>query len=279
MRLSRRSFPYPVIGNENDVDASFQATIDPPESDGVEYAITVHVQTSSETLLKLVADSVAKYVLHVECGATHFRRTYDISGDSKTIRVPAQSLSSTVELNVMAIATRQIKTYRVKRAHADYEGRSFLVPSGGILAVSEGQSFDADIDFDAMQRVDSIVRLKLGDPSQDIVYVDLDAEKISIELPPEDFELYKKLKMNSAIGASLIPSLVVPALVEAITMLAQNPHDPPNFRWARCIIARMQREHISLADNTPFEIAQRLLKGPIRRAFSAASQLMEGVVL
>ena len=115
MKLSHRSFPYPVVGNADDVvDAAFQAAIS-VYNDRVNYYICVKVQCSSSTISKIVKQGDAVYVLHVECGNTLYRSATEFTQDEREFMIPGENLNSTVEVNVVA---------RGQAGHQQIQGRS-----------------------------------------------------------------------------------------------------------------------------------------------------------
>ena len=87
MRLSRRAYPHPVVGNSDDVDAAFQAPVEVIH-DGMAYYLSVQVQTSSKTIKRLISEERAAYVLHVECSNTLYRKAYEFSEDEREFRIP-----------------------------------------------------------------------------------------------------------------------------------------------------------------------------------------------
>ena len=107
MRLSRRSYPHPVVGNLDDVPgAAFQATIEMSVDQDNVY-IDANIQCSSTTVCGLVADRRAAYAVHVECTNTIFRRAYEFAETSKRITIPINQLNDTVEVNAFAVALRR----------------------------------------------------------------------------------------------------------------------------------------------------------------------------
>lgn len=275
MKLSQRSFPHPVVGNADDVvDAAFQAAIS-VYNDRVNYYICVKVQCSSNTISKLVKKGDAAYVLHVECGNTLYRSATEFTQDEREFMIPGEYLNSTVEVNVVAQAKKDIAKYKVDQAHADYGDATFSVSAGDILAVSEGFTFDADINFDTLRSMSSIMQIREHDDPGDLpMEVDLSDEKITIYLSHLDFENYKIIRAHSALSASLIATLVLPALVEALTVLKGDHSDVEDTRWCRCLKRRIEHAGLSLEAH-PLRLAQDLLELPIRRAFTSARALLE----
>lgn len=275
MRLSHRSFPHPVVGNEDDVvDAAFQAAIS-VHNDRVNYYINLKVQCSSNTITKLVKKGDAVYVLHVECGNTLYRSATEFAEEDREFMIPGENLNSTVEVNVVAQAKKDIPKYKVDQAHADYENATFSVSAGDILAVSEGFTFDADINFDMLRSMSSIMQIKPRKDATDApMEVDLMDEKITIFLSHVDYENYKLIRAHPVLSASLIATLVLPALVETLTVLRGEHSDVEDTRWCRCLKRRIDSSGLSLK-TPPLTLAQGLLELPIKRAFMSARALLE----
>ena len=275
MKLSHRSFPHPVVGNADDVlDAAFQAAIS-VYNDRVNYYINVKVQCSSNTISKLVKKGDAAYVLHVECGNTLYRSATEFTENEREFMIPGENLNSTVEVNVVAQAKRDIAKYKVDKAHTDYGDAAFSVCAGDILAVSEGFTFDADINFDTLRSMSSIMQIReRPDPDDAPMEVDLNEEKITIYLCHADFQNYKLIRAHSVLSASLIATVVLSALVDALTYLKGDHSDVEDTRWCRCLKRRIEHARLSL-EIPPLTLAQNLLELPIKRAFMSARTLLE----
>jgi hypothetical protein len=276
MKLSYRAYPHPVVGNADDVlDTAFQASVE-VYNDGVNYFLRVNVQCSSKTISKLVKAGDAVYVLHVECSNTLYRQAFEFSEPTKEVMIPGDNLNATVEVNLVARAKRDIKRYRIENAHPDYDNTAFAINPGDILAVAEGYIFDADITFDALRSVSSIVQVRERKQAGDLpMDVDLNGDKITILLSKQDFENYKLIRANTLWSASLISTLVLPALIEAINRLKHDPSDFESYRWSRCLSRRIEFLGLSI-DQEPLDLAQRVLELPIRRAFMSARAILEG---
>lgn len=275
MRLSQRAYPHPVVGNGDDVlDAAFQAPISVTH-DGVNYYLNVEIQCSSDTIRELVEKGDANYVLHIECSNTLYRQVFEFTETSKEFLVSGENLNATVEVNAFVRARRDIAHYTVENSHPDYSDAFFAISAGEVLAVAEGITFDADIDFDALRLVSSIMQIRQHPGETDLpMGLDFDDEKITIFLSARDFENYKILKVNQPLGATVVAVLVLPALMEAIRMLQENASDYENLRWCRCLNRRI--EHLRLSSGMePIALAQKLLENPIKRALMSARKLLD----
>ena len=207
MKLSQRAFPHPVVGNaDNVVDVAFQSPIEVTQ-DSANYYLKVHVQCSSKTIAQLIKTGSAAYLLHVECSNTLYRNVFEFGVAEEEIAISSDQLNSTVEVNLFVVAKKDMPKYKVDQAHPDYGNATFSVAAGEILAIGEPYTFEADIDFDALRSVGSIMQIReLPGPDDSEMRFDFNSDKISVMLSPHDFNIYKTIKLNKMLSAEPYPS-------------------------------------------------------------------------
>ncbi len=274
MRLSSRSYPYPVVGNRDDVPgAAFQASLEMTTDKAMAYIEAV-INSSSKTINALVNKKDACFVLHVECSNTLFRKAYDFHDANHRVQIPLDNLNDVVEVNVFARATRAIYGYRVEAAHSDYGEVSFDLERGDILAVGEGQVFYVDSHFDSMRRIGSIMQIQEAHQDGDMpMRADFNSEKILIVLSKRDFADYKLLKNMEGYSVPLTTAMVLPVLIEAIRIAREEIED--DRRWLRVLRGRVKSMELKL-DSEPLELAQQILELPLKRTLVSARMLAEG---
>jgi hypothetical protein len=274
MRLSSRSYPYPVVGNRDDVPgAAFQAALE-MSTDRQAVYLDAQIKCSSKTINDLVKKGDACFVVHVECSNTLFRRAFEFNEENYRIQVPSDNLNDAVEVNVFTRAKKNLSGYRVDKAHADYGNVAFSVEKGDILAVGENHLFYVEAPFDALSPISSIMQItethKDGDQPMQVQY---GGQKILIELSKKDFDDYKRLKSTDGVSTALTMGIVLPVLVDAIYML-QKAEEDDDLRWVRSLKRRIDSVGMKLEDD-PLEIAQRILELPLKRTFASARKLSE----
>jgi hypothetical protein len=279
MKLSQRSYPYPVVGNRDDVPgAAFQAAVE-MSSDRENIYIDVATKCSSTTINQLASEGAAKNIVHLECSNTLFRRTYEFTEPSTRISVPAENLNDAVEVNVFVRAMRNVSGYSVDAAHPDYNGTRFQVREGDILAVGEGYVFHIESSFDSLSRIGSIMQIEESPQDGELpMRVDFNGDKIRIILSKADFKDYKLLKAQEGVSAALTSAIVLPVLVEALHFWKSGEagNEEDSLRWMRALRNRiLALELASESDN--LILAQRLLEFPLRRALIASYQLAAGL--
>jgi len=274
MRLSSRSYPYPVVGNRDDVPgAAFQAALE-MSSDRQAVYLDAQIKCSSKTINDLVKKGDACFVVHVECSNTLYRRAFEFEKDTYRIQIPSDNLNDAVEVNVFTRAKKNLSGYRVDKAHSDYGSVAFNLEKGDILAVGEGHVFYVEAPFDALSPIGSIMQIteshKDGDQPMQVEY---GGQKILVELSKKDFEDYKRLKATEGVSTALTMGIVLPVLVHAIYYLQQSDEED-DLRWVRSLKRRIDGVGMKLEDD-PLEIAQRILELPLKRTFASARKLAE----
>lgn len=274
MRLSKRAYPYPVVGNQDDVPgAAFQAAIE-AKNDRVNLVIAVQISNSSKTLLARLKKGKCKYVMHLECSSTLFRKAFDFDQAAFELKLPVEHVNGTVELIVFCISTADDSGYQLDQANEDYGDAAFSIRKGDVLAVSEAFSFDVDVDYDSLKSISSFIEVKpaIG-PADEPMKLELECEKIRVFLNENEFQDYQKLRTPSATDG-LLAFIVLPALMEGIQAIkAKDGLD--DYRWCRCLKRRMAEEGYNEDTNAmSFDIAMKILANPVRRGIVSLKSML-----
>lgn len=279
MKLSERSYPYPVVGNRDDVpDTAFQASMEMTADKEYIY-IDVTVNCSSSTINEYVQSGEVCYLLHVDCSNTFFRKTYKFSENVYRQEIPIEFLNDLIEVNVFAVASKKINDYRVEGAHPDYGDLTFDVDVADILAVAQTVTFHIDERFDSMKRVSSIMQI-IENPKADSdlpMEIEFGDQKITILMSKSDFREYKLLKSNETVIAPLAATIVFPVLLEALRVLKSDDYsgldDSESPKWV--VVLRRKIKDLNIQGDDDFLVAQKLLELPIKRSLSSAHLLAE----
>jgi hypothetical protein len=276
MKLSKRSFPHPVLGNGDDVlDAAFQGVVE-ISSDSANYYIDVSINCSSKKMNSLIDQKQASFSIHVECSNTVFRKSFDFYELKKRISVPHIQLNDAVEVNVFACAQKHFAAYQIEGSHEDYGNATFEIQEGDILAIGEGLVFYAEPQNDTMKNIASIMEIHEAKHDGDLpMEIDHHEDKITITLSKKDFAIYKTLKSNKFIAGQLSTIIVLPALIETLHYIESQEEAGLNaLRWFRCLNGRIKA--LSLENEKDlFVKAQGLLELPVRRALASAQSFVD----
>lgn len=275
MKFRPRSFPHPVLGNLDDVELyEFQANCT-FQGDRQNYYFHTHYKTSNPTLLELLESGSAAYVLHVECGSTFYRSRFILTNETDTIKIPSDSLRNNVEVNFFICANADIPGYRIEGSNADYEDTRFNVKRGDVLAVADGVTFPAEKDWDAIRKVSSIMQVEKSDEELGLMKVSPTENKIRILLPAADYNIYTQLKARDQFATILSGTIVLPALMEAISLVEEEDSTWEGSRWYQILKARL--ESLSpTADTSVLMKAQQLYEQPVYRVCSNLAGVVKG---
>jgi hypothetical protein len=277
MNLHRRgSWPHPVLSPFGDdiQPSDFGFSLD-PVPDGDHWTLRVTASHSDLTMDNRAEAGDAVYALHVECSGTFYRQMFCSNRRESAYDIPATRIVGKVETVLMLVAAKDIKDYRHPGQHDDYGNSVFHISQGEPLAVSETVIFEAFLDADPVLELPSIFDIKRGDEATRLVDAKFEADRIVLELPPDDFDRYRAMRSHSTIRDLIASAVLLPALIQALHYLRALSSEEledfkANHRWSRIISRRLDKLGIKLEEGADgalcLEAAQKLLRGPLRRA-------------
>jgi hypothetical protein len=280
MRVNDGCYPHPVLGHSIDgqedvTGVMFQAAVD-PRFDQTAVFFDVRIDCSSSTLRRLIAERKAEYVIHVECGQTFCRHVERFATQHHSFVIAKDLLNGTVEVVPLVVAKEPIENYTIEGAHSDFSGILFSIAEGDFLAIGDAFTIDADITFDALQRVSSIMEVQVGNQADgEPLSVDFNFDKIIIRLSQADFRRFQLSQSNIALQEVAVCMLSLPVLTEAVRLVRDDSDQfSGNLRWHKILSAKIEEFGASKGMD-PLEIAQRILESPLQRAFSMLAQQLE----
>jgi hypothetical protein len=281
MRHSRpRSLPYPVLTPLTDDVApnTFELSC-PPGSVGADdsnWHISGRIHHHCSQLQDYVDRKSAQFGVHVECPRTFFRRWFPQDSPDVKFCLPSTAVRGRVELLAVCVATEEIPDYRLSGEHSDYNGSSFPIKPGDVLAIARHVEFDAFLDLDPIRKISSILDIrKSAERVSGPAYVDFRGDRIELELSQQDHRRYVELRTDASVRSLLANVVVFPAILQAISYLlrldeGQLEEAKAELRWCRCLVTRLEKEGVPLDANPErvFVAAQEILKQPVMRGLS-----------
>ena len=240
-------WPHPVLRPSQSGDdypyAEFQVDIDVKSvENGAGIDLQVVFDLSDQSLLDLVEEDFALYVLLIRSPKTHFRRV--IKQKSREIRKSFSTgeLSGRVEITPLLICIKDIPAFRAEGWHEDFTEYSFDIKSGMVLA--EDESKDYWIDTAIESSIGSIIECV---PSKHLPYgcwkCDLEGDRIKIVLSEDDynrFNLARERFNNHHDGQYLMNGLYLPALIWILLETDKDSHNYEQLRWFSSLNHRLQ---------------------------------------
>jgi hypothetical protein len=278
MKFNDVSFPHPVLGIGDAVKGNVRLNPAPEISSSVDaYSITVNFEHDNQDIEALINEGQAEYFCEATCSNTLYRQIFTSNNSQINLDILKKHVKGKVSFTCVLLAKHPITNYRNSKSHPDYNGYSFDIDIGDVLAFFGEFNFNADINYEKLKAVSSFMEVV---ENKDEIYtnVDLNKSKIEVQLPSEDYKLFASdsISKEQKFAPIFHSSIVLNALLIAL----YNFDSHKEWLWAKVVDYRLknekQFENISIDDkeNIP-EIAQRLLGNPIRRLIAELQNIVE----
>ena len=217
----------------------------------------------------LLSKRILTYALEVQCVSTWFRKLYPIH-ENRVIRLDPQMIHERVELIPCIVAATSIEGFTNEDFAEEYQDMKFDLNAGDIIGIGQKRTFDALYQNDIIKNGSSIVDVGGNDKLKEI-QCDFSQSTIKLTLPADQYENYRSCGYNRSKYKMLNAILIVPALVEAIGIIAADEKDPEhqsghqNRAWYKTIVVNLkrfaendERKYLQLLEK-PFASAELLL--------------------
>ena len=279
MEIKYRLYPYPVLAPYSDDYRSgrFEVVID-PRKEGYDLQIDFAAVLTNEELKQLIRSGKAKYVYHMECARTGFRKVFQTEKEMASHRISDKKINGMLQICPFIVAVEDIHGYASSDFHEDYQGVSFEIEAGCILATGKMTTLDISKDIDELAQMPSIFSItKNGDAESRQMLVDYSGRKILIKLPVEDYYCYKQLSKTPQLQAILNSMTIIPALIYVLGELKRMPVEDRGENagslWYRVLSKTLLTkfscdvETQDFEEQDPVSLAQSLINNPVAEAF------------
>lgn len=264
------NYPYPVIrAHEEDYRTTvFKGDLVvnlQPDC----YLVRPAFEINNAGITEMIDDGIITYAIEIQAPATWYRKLILVK-DNTPIRLDPAFIHERVELTPCIIATTKIVAFKNDDFEEEYQGMTFDINVGDILAIGEARSFDALYQDDIIKNGTSPVTIARSDTAKEIS-CDFSGSLIEITLPADQHDRYLECGYKSEKYKMLNAILSIPALVEAIGIIANDvnhPDQPSSLEskaWYKTIVVNLKRaaenneaKYRALLDK-PFVAAELLL--------------------
>ena len=274
-----KAYLYPVLrpgGEDRDYPhAEFEAELNVERIEGqTAVRASASFALSAPDLLALVGEGVAKYVLLVRAPASHHRSAHTSPGPEITAKFGDGELAGRTEVRGLLVAVKDLQDFRADGWNPDYEGMSFDIGAGSVLAEDEPKEYWIDnaeeADIGSFFDVVPDEKNELGNGQW---RCDLHDDKVHLRMSVDDFRSFKKARKRvNEMGEALyvMNGVYLPALVYALQQADATGDDYAHCRWYRSLNARLAELRLpELGDGANrLADAQRLLEEPFRGALA-----------
>ncbi len=281
MKLTKFVMPYPVLGIEGafrdgcvvNSRMTFETTL-------TTFIFHVQLQMDDEMIMELIQKGQASFSCEVDCAKTYYRKIF-LSKDKKfVIELDRTSLVGNVQFFFSVVATTAIENYKNPNNNQRfYRGYSFNLQKGHLLSYLGEHSFNADIKYDELKAIGSIVEVK-EDPKEKYTHFDFTGEKIRIFLPKEEFANF--IRSNNHLLADIThASIVQCGLISALYSFKSHQKN----LWAQTLVMRVKTdpklkpfEHLDELDGLQIsQLVDALLENANKRMFATIDNLQNRI--
>ena len=268
MDIRRRLYPHPVLSETTDdfVNSSFSNELQVTR--GLrEICLSISLRLVNEDTGK------AEYVVHIECSYTAYREVIRTDATVIEKHIPENKLNGKVDICVFIVAKINNLKYYSNCFNEEYEGRSFLLQKGGIIAIGTQIKLNITKELEELSKIPSIFTIcRCAEDTDESMKIEINGEKIAITLCQRSFSNYKLLAGTPQMLPVLHSMLIVPTLIYTFETLKSIGTDEfEDLRWFKSIARTLRKNNLELnkellETTRSFELAQKSLDMPIDRA-------------
>lgn len=286
MNITNRLYTYPVLSNEKDdyKTTVFEVTVSTENSTVTNFDLKFNFKITNKEIRHLMLfDKCAEYVVHIECPLTSYRKVIrgDVRGEF-SYQIPYKMLNGKVEVVAFVLASKDIKAFSSTDWNEDFEGLTFDIPKGSILAYQNLDDYMIIKDDQDLMRASSIFSVyKRNTDEIKPAVIELNGDKIKIGLCVKEYNLYNKyagIEETRQLANALV---VLPALVYVFEELRQEENEEVYKEkvWYVSLAKAYRKKGIDIREvlmdetKTSYECAQEAMDLPITNALNALEEI------
>lgn len=286
MNITKRLYTYPVLSEERDdyIASIFDAEVRYKMNGVNNLLFDFDIEMDNNELRNLILAGDAEYVIHIECTNTSFRTTIHGIAESFSKEIPVGRINGRLEIIVLIVAKKEIANFVNSDWIEDYQGLSFELAKGSILAYKNIPAIDIVKNYEELNNASSIFKVYkrlTNEPKP--MEVDLSTAQIGIGLGLQEYEIYSRFCDKEEFQPILNSMMVFPALVYVFEELKQdNGIDSYAGRnWYISLSKAYEKRGIDLedellnSDKTSVQLAQEAMELPLNAALRKFADLFE----
>lgn len=268
MSVGRINYPFPVLGNGDDITGAFEARVEfSAEEDN--YVIDIAFSLEHPSLEKFVDTEDACFAIEIVCPSTFYRTVVRTGDTALSISIPAVNLRDRVEMSSLIISLTATDTYDPVSVHEDLRGDPFTIELGDVLAIGAKYFFIADPLFDPLQdSAASFIKIREKVDQGSTMAIDPAGEVLTITLSSAAYRAYEEARIFEP--DVIHSAIVLPALAEILRQMADNNADYLDLPWSDRLQEMLAARNLN---ERPFlEAAEELLGDPILRSLVSLAE-------
>lgn len=282
MKITKRLYAYPVLAADKDDYRKAIFSVEMSEHmELTDFVLHFSVQLTSESLIHMIGQGEAEYLIHIECSSTAFRKAYHFASPQFEVRIPLEKINHMVEIVAFVVTKKHISGFHSEEWVDDFSGLQFDLEKGSILAYQNlpNLSIAKSMHQSAAQPSLFYVRKRQDDGRQGM-RMNLDSDKILLSLLETEYRLYQQFNNDPEMQPILNAMFILPALVYLFEELDQDEdetekHDYTRYAWYKALEQSYRsrgkdfEETLQDRERTSFEKAQEVMEFPIAKALAS----------
>lgn len=271
MDIKYRLYPHPVLWDKNDdyKNSSFNCEIN-LKRDIKKFILDLDFRLQNKEIEELIKNGQAEYILHIESPASTYREVKKSKMTKVSIVLGDEHLLGKISLCPFIVAKQNIEYFKNSDLNEDYDGVTFNLSKGTIIAIGTQQTFKVDKENEDLSQVPSIFTICKKETVEEMpMEIELNDNKIRITLNKVDYENYF---MNVKTKPTVVNAfLIYPSLIFAFERIKENVNEYEEFRWFNALSNMFVKYGMTLDEDlvkskTSIELAQKVMSLPISKA-------------
>ena len=243
-----KAWPHPVLrpspyGDDypqSEFEVDIHVRVSRQLGDRVE--VDAQFELSDPTLLRLVDDGAAEYIMVIKAPRTHFRQSVRSATGKMSNVFENGALAGRAEFAPFLVCTKAVSAFTSSTWHSDFDGMAFDLVPGTVLAEDIPKEYWIDTADEAP--IGSIFSHRPDRKLADGRWrCDLGEDHVDIAMSPADSKVFaraRELADDTPDAQYLMNGLYLPALLAVLARVDQDPEEYREFRWFASLDQRLE---------------------------------------
>lgn len=287
MLNSSMNYPYPILRTKpiDYKNSIFDAVITKKtEKDG--FKLLIKYTVNNDEIKGMIDDHILAYAIQLQCISTWYRNLQTSYSDEQVVFIPSGMVHERVDLCPCIVSMDKIDNYYNSDFSEDFDGISYEINKGEVVAIGERQKFDAIYKNDIIKKGDPIVSF-VRDENSPVMFCEWDFDVIRIHLPKEQHKKYNDIGKYEPWKIPMLNAIyVVPAIVQAINEICRDvvgngDGTMEKYSWYKTLkvlimqLAKDDDAAFRRMLNDPIKTTQRLLDDNSAKAVDLLSNVVK----
>lgn len=251
MRNQQQEYPHAYLaeGRNDYSQGSFALSLEEQSVTSDNFVLKFIYSLDCAGLQQYIAAGKAKVVMRVKSPAASFRKNYefDVCTNRCAISIPKQDVAKSIKAQAFIVAAEETDSFALPEHNQTYfHGIKFSLRKGDLLGESAEFEFKLD-DTELQKPISSIFTIQCNEDTTESMVPNFEGEKIVIYLSQRLYDVYFAMRKKHEFRRYLSAVIVVPALVEALTLMQVSQEDASieNRRWYRAIQSKLPKVEVT----------------------------------